>query len=430
MAVKAISYNSFNLQDTSFRTKDIIYRNFPEKVIDVELKSRRDGFLLVDTYYSAKDISISGTLTRDTEANLKTSLDSMKEALHTDEAALDIDDGGTTIRYVASVVSIDIPEEHYHITHVPYRITFRAQPFGHLTSSTTSTNTITSSPYSTTINPTGSASPSPILKWTYSGTPSTTLVDSYSETNSSVYYYFPVNKVIGQSFTNTNAGTLDSCKFYLKKTGSPSGNANARVWAHIGTYGTDGKPTGSALAVSDNFDMVGLADSAQLITFNFSGANRIALNATTYYVVTFSPVTGSETDYPQIGVDESASTHSGNISISDDGGSTWSTNPYDVPFYVYAEVAPGVTQIVFSNTSTGDSMTVPSLALDTNNDYLSIDTDALTCKVSHDGGAETDIDFTGVFPRFNATSNSYSVTITGTGNWSLAQSIIYYPAYL
>jgi len=261
---KSITYNSFPLQDSNFRTKDIIYRNFPEKIIDLEPNARRDGFRLVNTYYNKKDIIISGTLTRDTEANLKTSLDSMKEALHSDEAALDIDDGGTTIRYVCSVDSISVPEEHYNITRIPYKIVFRCQPFGHATTGVTSTNSINSTPFETTINPTGSAPPLPTLKWT-----------------------------------------------------------------------CDGSPTAA------------------------------------------------------------------------------------------------ITQIVFNNTTTGDSITVPSLALDADGDYLIIDTDAMTVKRSYDGGAETSIDFTGVFPTFNATSNSYSVSIVGGGaTWALDQVIEYYSAYL
>ncbi|KKM01334.1 hypothetical protein LCGC14_1795490, partial [marine sediment metagenome] len=72
-----------------------------------------------------------------------------------------------------------------------------------------------------------------------------------------------------------------------------------------------------------------------------------------------------------------------------------------------------------------------SLVLDADGDYLEIDIDAMTVKVSYDGGGATEIDFTGVFPRFNATSNSYEVTITGGGaTWVLDQDIDYFPSYL
>ena len=267
MSAKAISYNSFDFQDSNFRTKDIIYRNLPNKTIDLEPNARRDGFRLINTYYNSKDIVISGTLTRDTEANLKTSLDSMKEALNTDESNLDIGDGSGTIRYIASVASIDIPEEHFNITHIPYKIVFRCQPMGKTTTTTVDTKSITeasASPYTGTINPTGSAGPLPTLKWLCAGIPTA-----------------------------------------------------------------------------------------------------------------------------------------------------------------------AITQIVFNNTTTTDSITIASLALDADGDYLEIDIDAMTVKVSHDGGAATDIDFTGVFPKFIASSNSYSVTMTGGGaTWTLTQTITYYPLYL
>ena len=267
MSAKNIQFNSFDLQDTNFRTKDIIYRNYPARTIDMEPYPRRDGFRFVNSYYEVKNIIVKGTLTRDSEANLKTSLDSLKENLHTEEGDLDIDDGGTTLRYVCTVASVDVPEEHYHITRIPYSISFKCQPFGKATSTTTDAKTInqaSSSPYSNTFDPTGSMGPRPILKWTVDGTPS--------------------------------------------------------------------------------------AD---------------------------------------------------------------------------------VTQIKFENTTTTDSITVPSLTLDANNDYLEIDTEAMTVKVSYDGGAATEVDYTGVFPLFNAGSNSYETTVTGGGaTFTLDQEIIYYSTYL
>lgn len=261
---KNITYNAFDLQDDNFRTRNIVYRNLPNKTIDVEPKVRSDGFRIVNTYYDSKDISVNGTLTRDTEANLKISLDLMKESLNIDEANLDIDDGGGTIRYVCSVTSLDVPEDFYHITQIPYRIVFRCEPFGKATSGVTDTSSFSSSPSSSTLNPTGSAPPLPALKWT-----------------------------------------------------------------------CDGAPTSA------------------------------------------------------------------------------------------------ITQISFSNITTGQSITVGSLTLDANGDYLEVDCEDLSVKVSYDGGAATEIDFTGVFPNFIAGSNSYTVTITGGGaTWTLDQEITYTPLYL
>ena len=264
---KTITFNTFSLQDSNFRTKDIIYRNFPARTIDLEPYPRRDGFRFVNSYYESRNITVSGTLTRDTEANLKTSLDSLKENLHTEEGNLDIDDGGTTLRYVCTISSIDVPEEHYHITRVPYSIDFRCQPFGKETSTTTDANAITQAsadPYADTFDPTGSMGPRPVLKWTNNGAPTS-----------------------------------------------------------------------------------------------------------------------------------------------------------------------AITQISFNNITTGDTITVASLVLDASGDYLEIDAENMTVKVSYDGGAATEVDYTGVFPLFDAGSNSYETTITGGGaTWTLDQDIIHFPTYL
>lgn len=261
---KNIVYNSFDLQTSYFLTKDIIYRNMPSKVIDLIPKSRNDGFILQNTYFEQKEIVVKGFLTRDTEANLKTSLDSMKEALYADEANLDIDDGSGTMRFIASVQSIRIPEEHYNITQIPYEIVFVAQPFGKATTTTTDTNSgITASPENDTFDPVGSVGPLPILKWLLAALPSA-----------------------------------------------------------------------------------------------------------------------------------------------------------------------AITQIKFENTTTGESITIPSLVLDASGDYLIIDCDEMTVKRSYDGGAETEIDFTGTFPSFVAGSNSYTLTITCGGTFSITQTIEYYPLYL
>lgn len=260
---KTITYNSFSFQDSDFLTQDIIYRNMPAKVIDLEPLARRDGFRIVNTYYDSKVITISGLLTKDTETNLRTSIDSMKEALSINEANLDITDGAATIRYVATVESIDMPEEHYHITSIPYRISFKCQPFGKATSATTTTNSFSTTPYSNSINPTGSANAYPKLKWTCTTAPTA-----------------------------------------------------------------------------------------------------------------------------------------------------------------------AITQIDFINSSTNDSISVTSLAMDANGDYLEVDTDAMTVKVSHDSGPAAEVDFSGVFPLFYSNTNSYTVSVTCAGTFALRQDFIYYPAYL
>lgn len=174
-----------------------------------------------------------------------------------------------------------------------------------------------------------------------------TIIDSYDESNYSIYLacYYGDTIYVGQSFQNIYASILDSCKFYLKKVGNPTGNVYAKLYAHTGEYGVNGKPTGSALAVSDALDVSTLADSFQLTTFNFSGANRINLSADTYYCIEFY-YSGSSVfpdNYIQIGGDHTSPNHSGNINYSFNGNS-WNTDIspiIDIIFYVYKALQIG-----------------------------------------------------------------------------------------
>jgi len=162
---------------------------------------------------------------------------------------------------------------------------------------------------------------------------------SYSESNYNYDKEFPNGRHLeGQSFNNVNAITLDSCKFYLKKYGSPTGNAVARIYAMTGTLGVNGVPTGSPLATSDNFNIATLTTSYQLITFTFSGANKIDLSANTNYVIVMDWTNTGNPSFTGInfGEDTTSSTAPGNLCYSSDG-TNWSTTGslYDCLFYVY-----------------------------------------------------------------------------------------------
>jgi hypothetical protein len=159
-----------------------------------------------------------------------------------------------------------------------------------------------------------------------------TIVDSYSESNydSEIYDY----RAYGQSFTG-DGGVLNSAKFYLKKYGSPTGTVFAAIYAHTGTFGTNSKPMGVPLAVSDNVNVSTLSTSFGLVSFTFSGANKITLTAGTKYVVVFDCINSSNTI--SVGMDSSSPSHSGNVSDRD--GEDWYTDysGYDLCFYVYKD---------------------------------------------------------------------------------------------
>jgi hypothetical protein len=162
-----------------------------------------------------------------------------------------------------------------------------------------------------------------------------TLVDSYSESNkdSETGCYGSDGK-IAQSFTS-NGGVLNSAKWYLKKTGSPTGSCYAAVYAHTGTYGATGKPTGTALAISNAFDVAILTTSLQLITFTFTGANKITLTNGEYYCLSFEYTSGNNSTKPIFGYDTSTPSHSGNGAYLFGGG--WVSWSGDICFYVYKD---------------------------------------------------------------------------------------------
>jgi hypothetical protein len=172
------------------------------------------------------------------------------------------------------------------------------------------------------------------------------IVDSYSELNVNSYTgvqsFGDTNNQglggIGQSFTG-DGGVLNSVKFYLSKGGTITGNAFVYIYEHSGTFGSSSVPTGSPLATSDAFDVSALTTSATLITFNFSGANKITLSNGTKYVVTIQYTGGSwPSNYIAVGQEAISSSHPGNICFYINSISRWGVDPEtDVCFYVYAD---------------------------------------------------------------------------------------------
>jgi hypothetical protein len=126
----------------------------------------------------------------------------------------------------------------------------------------------------------------------------------------------------GQSFTPSSSGNLLTVKFSLDKANSPTGNAVAKLYNHSGTYGTNGKPTGTALATSDNFDVSTLTTTASLITFNFS--TTVALSSGTNYFITVEYTGADATNYIRLYTDNATSPHSGNTATKTSG--VWSSN--------------------------------------------------------------------------------------------------------
>lgn len=162
------------------------------------------------------------------------------------------------------------------------------------------------------------------------------IIDSYDKNYQNTYSSFnPLFRGYSQSFSVSSSATLDKCSFYLKKIGSPAGNAVAKIYAITGTYGTNALPTGTALATSDNFDVSAVASDFNLYSFNFSGVNKIKLTPN-YYCLTLEYAGGTATNTINVGSDIVSLIHGGNAGINSLGSWTTITSPQtDFIFYIY-----------------------------------------------------------------------------------------------
>ena len=160
MSAVNIKFNNYSLQDTSVDsaqrlTTNIIYNQLPDKVINLKHDSIRDSFRVVDVQYTQKIIAIDGWLISDTGDHLKDLIDTFKKNLRGNEGNLDIETyGGSGIyrRWISTVQSILVPEEHWQINQKPFSCEFLCSPYATATSSESeSYNNITTTPYEDTI---------------------------------------------------------------------------------------------------------------------------------------------------------------------------------------------------------------------------------------------------------------------------------------
>lgn len=161
-------------------------------------------------------------------------------------------------------------------------------------------------------------------------------IAEYSETNQNglTSLFYGVVIADGQSFQVPRTCILNSCKFYIKKIGTPPGNITASIYLSTGTLGTTSKPTGSVLATSLPIIADSLTTSLQLITFNFTSTERITLSALTNYVIVINYNDGDASNCVSVGIDNTSS-YSGNWSASGDLVSWSPISGNSLCFYVY-----------------------------------------------------------------------------------------------
>ncbi len=224
---------------------------------------------------------------------------------------------------------------------------------------------------------------------------------------------------ISQSFTGAG-GPLASVKFYLKKVGSATGNAVAKLYAHSGTFGTSSVPTGAALSKSANFNVSTLTTSYQLIEFTFPW-NYALVNATNYCIVL--EYTGTATDYIDVGYDASTPSHGGNKATF--ASAVWTAQSgHDVCFSVQRfTFNTGTTSAIKANlptmtTSRDNSLVVYAVSNSGAGTTPSIIEGPCTLIVAKDGGAHSDGAAWGFLKTAGTTPSNVGVSQMGTGSAS------------
>lgn len=126
----------------------------------------------------------------------------------------------------------------------------------------------------------------------------------------------------GQSWQSGSTPTeVTGACFRLKKIGSPTGTMRASIYAHTGTYGASGIPTGSALASSVGFDVDTITTVYENYFFALSGWTPAA--TTDYFIVLEEEDwAGDGSNYVRAIRDNGAeATHGGNSTL--DSGAGW-----------------------------------------------------------------------------------------------------------
>ncbi len=151
---------------------------------------------------------------------------------------------------------------------------------------------------------------------------------------------------IGQTFTG-NGDTIVSVTFYIRRSSTAlTGTINAKLYAHSGTFGSTGVPTGAALATSGNIDVTVMGTSLQLVTFYFP-TQYVTTSGTKYVVQMLDTISGGPNGTVKVGVDTTSPTHAGNSTV-DSLGTDYDASK-DTIFYVNS--AP--TRVLNGNSNLG-----------------------------------------------------------------------------
>jgi len=165
MARREVTYDSFDLQNANIAIKRAQHFGGATKRLDIEDKGNENRQTMMNAWYKQKIIIVDGYLSDSSESALHSRIDDFKEALDKKDANLDIAYSGSTRRYKATPRVVDIPEDFYNLSWVPYHIEFICvDPFGYdTTDNSYSLDSTSTASLSATVTFWGNFSPDPTI---------------------------------------------------------------------------------------------------------------------------------------------------------------------------------------------------------------------------------------------------------------------------
>lgn len=206
-----VTFNTYSLQDVSFRSRIIQHTDIPDKFIQTEPSARADGLTIVNVKYVKRMVEVEGNLSAASRVALVAKVDEMKKKLTGTSGNLDVDWGSETRRYFATVESLEIPEDFYNIDNVPYKVKFLcADPFGYATASgVVNTTAITNLLKDILFTVSGTIYTNPVVHVTFNTASNVSLL-TVSNTNTSEEII--INKPGGSAFQAGDVVIINSRK--------------------------------------------------------------------------------------------------------------------------------------------------------------------------------------------------------------------------
>jgi predicted phage tail component-like protein len=171
MAKRNITFNGFDLQTSNYYVTEAQQFESSNKKLNIQSFTQANGGALTSTQFDPKQIIISGYIYGDSQSDLESKIDNLKQNLISQEVKekdLIIDYRGGIRRFVCTCSNLDFNRRNWTIDYIEWQATFVASnpPFGQATASTTindsavySATATTSLSYTGSINHSGTIRP-------------------------------------------------------------------------------------------------------------------------------------------------------------------------------------------------------------------------------------------------------------------------------